>query len=117
LVSSDVAIKRESPLTFHYKLLEGSYVSDIVLTSEQVAANFTTKEGILAELQEMSKTLEETIQSSTERKASVDKLIMRLLAQATMDADKENVDDNTEDVVDKDTSDKEDEDTEDNVDI
>jgi hypothetical protein len=91
LVSSNVASKRESPLTFLYKLLTGSHVPDIVLASEQEAASSTTKEGILAELQEMSKTMEETIWSSTERKASVDKMIMSLSAQASMDADKENL--------------------------
>jgi len=33
LVSADVASRREFPLNFHYKLLAGSHVPDIVLTS------------------------------------------------------------------------------------
>jgi len=74
----DVVSKRESPMSLHYRLFAGTHVSAIVVTSGQGVGSSTSKEGILAELKEISKTLEETIKSSTERKISVDNLINAL---------------------------------------
>jgi len=71
LVSTDVACKRESPLSLHYKLFKGTHVPDIVMTSRNEIANSTSKNGVLAEMKEMSKALDE-------RKISGDKMIMAL---------------------------------------
>lgn len=61
LVSTDVVSKRESPLSLHYKLFGGKHVTKIVMTSDRGATSSTSNAGILSELKEMSKTLEETI--------------------------------------------------------
>jgi len=76
-----VASKRESPLSLHFRLFEETHVPDIVMTSGQEAARLTTKEGVIVKLKVMSKTLEETIKSNTERKISVDNLIKALTTQ------------------------------------
>jgi len=68
LVSTDVASKRESPLSLHYKLFTGKHVPDIVMTSGKETDSATTKEVIIKELKAMFRTLEETIRISTERK-------------------------------------------------
>lgn len=81
LVSTDVASKRESPISFHYKLFKGIHVLYIVKTSNNEVRRSTSKDGILAELKDMSMTLEETIKASTRRKKNVDKMILALLAQ------------------------------------
>jgi len=78
LTENDVACKRESPLSLHHKLFQGTNVTDIVITSINENASSTSKEGICKELKAMSKTLEETIRTSTERKISVDKMILTL---------------------------------------
>jgi hypothetical protein len=81
LVSTNVTSKRESPFSMYFKLFAGTHVSDIVVTSGKEAASSTSKEGIIGELKFVSMSLEETIKSSTERKTSVDKLIMALTNQ------------------------------------
>ncbi|XP_024636309.1 uncharacterized protein [Medicago truncatula] len=81
LVSTDVVRKRKSPISLHPKLFTDTHVTDIAVTSEQEAAISTSKEGILAELQEMSKTLEETIKSSVERKLHVYNLIQSIITK------------------------------------
>jgi len=81
LVSGDVVSKRESPLSLHYKLFAGTHVPDIVLTFDKEAVSSTSKEGIVEELKVMSKTLEETIRTSIERKINVDKMIVALSNQ------------------------------------
>jgi len=57
LVSNDVVSKRESPLSSHYKLVKGTHVPDIVMTSNNEVARSTSKDGILAEPKDMSRTL------------------------------------------------------------
>jgi hypothetical protein len=79
LVSVDVVSKRESHISLHYKLFAGKHVADVVMTSE--ATSSTSKACILVELKEVSKDFGETIRSSTERKASVDNLIIALSAK------------------------------------
>ena len=81
LVSTDVASKRESPLSLHYKLYKGTHVPDIDMTSRNEISNPTSKNGFLAEMKEMSKALEETIRINTKWKISVDKMIMALSAK------------------------------------
>jgi hypothetical protein len=78
LAENDVASKRESPFSLHYKLFAGTHVPDIVMRSWKEIASSTSKEGIIEELKAMSKTLEETIRTSTERKICVDKMIVVL---------------------------------------
>jgi len=78
LVSTNVASKRESPLSLHNKLFKGTHVPYIVMTSKNEIANSTSKNGVLAEMKEVSKALEETIKINTERKTSVEKLILAL---------------------------------------
>lgn len=67
-VGSYVVSKRESPMSLHYRLFAGTHIPYIVVRSRQEAGSSTSKEGIIVELKEMSKTLEETIKSSTKRK-------------------------------------------------
>jgi hypothetical protein len=86
LLTTDVASKRETLLSLHYKLFAGTHVPNIVVTPGQGAANLTSKEGILDELKDISKTLEETIRTSTERKISVDK-VTKALSNQKEDAD------------------------------
>jgi hypothetical protein len=81
LAENDVASKRESPFSLHYKLFAGTHVPDIVMRSGKEIASSTSKEGIIEELKAMSKTLEETIRTSTERKICVDKMIVVLSNQ------------------------------------
>ena len=81
LVSTDVASKKESPLSLHYKLFKGTHVPDIVVASRNETANSTSKNEVLDEMKEISKALEETIRISTERKISVDKMILALEAK------------------------------------
>lgn len=88
LVSSDIACKRESPISLHYKLYQGTHVPDIVITSRNETDKSTTKGGILAEMKEISKALEETIKISTIRKSSMDKLLVALsVKNGEMDKD------------------------------
>jgi len=78
LVSADVMSKRGSSL---YKLFARTHVPDIVVTSGKEVTSSTYKEGIIDELKFMSKSLEESIKSSTRKKISVDKLIVALSSQ------------------------------------
>jgi len=81
LVSDDVASKRESPLSLHYKPFTWKHVPDIVMTSGKEIASTTSKEGIVEELKAISKILEETIRISTKKKIIVDKMILVLSAK------------------------------------
>ncbi|MCI15306.1 envelope-like protein, partial [Trifolium medium] len=48
LISFDVTCKRESPLTLHYRLFEGTHVLDNVATSgKQTSGSMTRKEMIV----------------------------------------------------------------------
>lgn len=78
LVSSDVACKRKSPLSLHYKLFQGTHVTYIVITSGEKTDGATLKEGIVEELKAISNTLEETIEISSERKIYMDNMILAL---------------------------------------
>jgi hypothetical protein len=81
LVSGDVVSKRESPTSLHYKLFVGTHIPDFVVTSGKKTLSTTSKEDIIEGLRAMFKTLVETIKTSTERKISVDKMILVLSAQ------------------------------------
>lgn len=102
-----MASKRESPLSIHYRLFTRTHVPDIVVTSGKEAASSSSKEGIIEDLKVVFGSLEETIWSSTEKKISVDKLIVALPHQKE---DEDLVEDNVNVVGndDKDVGDNED---------
>ncbi|KAL5180198.1 hypothetical protein HKD37_01G001373 [Glycine soja] len=75
----DSVKKRESPLSLHYKLFEGTHVPDIVSTSGKAAASgAVSKDDLIAELKDTCKVLEATIKANTEKKMKLERLIKRL---------------------------------------
>ncbi|KAH1226021.1 hypothetical protein GmHk_11G032782 [Glycine max] len=75
----DSVKKRESPLSLHYKLFEGTHVPDIVSTSGKAAASgVVSKDDLIAELKDTCKVLEATIKANTEKKMELERLIKRL---------------------------------------
>ncbi|KAL5153640.1 hypothetical protein HKD37_19G053143 [Glycine soja] len=75
----DSVMKRESPLSLHYKLFEGTHVPDIVSTSGKAAASgAVSKDALIAELKDTCKVLEATIKATTEKKMEQERLIKRL---------------------------------------
>ncbi|KAH1232836.1 hypothetical protein GmHk_09G025411 [Glycine max] len=75
----DSVKKRESPLSLHYKLFEGTHVPDIVSTSGKAAASgAVSKDALIAELKDTCKVLEATIKATTEKKMELERLIKRL---------------------------------------
>ncbi|KAL5127271.1 putative pentatricopeptide repeat-containing protein [Glycine soja] len=76
---TDSVMKRESPLSLHYKLFEGTHVPDIVSTSGKAAASgAVSKDTLIAELKDTCKMLEATIKANTEKKMELERLIERL---------------------------------------
>ncbi|KAH1199413.1 hypothetical protein GmHk_18G052779 [Glycine max] len=76
---TDSVMKRESPLSLHYKLFEGTHVPDIVSTSGKAAASgAVSKDALIAELKDTCKALEATIKATTEKKMELELLIERL---------------------------------------
>ncbi|KAL5148392.1 hypothetical protein HKD37_13G035434 [Glycine soja] len=76
---TDSMMKRESPLSLHYKLFEGTHVPDIVSTSGKAAASgAVSKDALIAELKDTCKVLEATIKATTEKKMELERLIKRL---------------------------------------
>ncbi|KAL5153937.1 hypothetical protein HKD37_19G053402 [Glycine soja] len=69
---------RESPLSLHYKLFEGTHVPDIVSTSGKAASGAVSKDALIAELKDTCKVLEATIKATTEKKMELERLIERL---------------------------------------
>ncbi|KAK2402321.1 hypothetical protein QL285_051853 [Trifolium repens] len=73
--------KKPQVLSFDYKLFAGTHVPDIVFPKMKEAAEASSplpranKKDVLAELMQISKTLGETIKTSTARKQHVDNLI------------------------------------------
>ncbi|KAH1232756.1 hypothetical protein GmHk_09G025339 [Glycine max] len=79
LKNIDSVKKRESPLSLHYKLFEGTHVPDIVSTSGKAAASgAVSKDDLIAELKDTCKVLEATIKANTEKKMELERLIKRL---------------------------------------
>ncbi|KAL5187238.1 hypothetical protein HKD37_05G012953 [Glycine soja] len=75
----DSVMKRESPLSLHYKLFEGTHVPDIVSTSGKAAASgAVSKDALIAELKDTCKVLEATSKATTEKKMELERLIKRL---------------------------------------
>ncbi|KAH1198424.1 hypothetical protein GmHk_18G052011 [Glycine max] len=76
---TDSVMKRESPLSLHYKLFEGTHVPDIVSTSGKAAASgAVSKDALIAELKDTCKVLEATIKANTEKKMELERMITRL---------------------------------------
>ncbi|KAH1233428.1 hypothetical protein GmHk_09G025875 [Glycine max] len=80
---TDSVMKRESPLSLHYKLFEGTHVPDIVSTSvstsgKAAASGAVSKDALIAELKDTCKVLEATIKATTEKKMELELLIKRL---------------------------------------
>ncbi|KAH1266245.1 hypothetical protein GmHk_01G001776 [Glycine max] len=79
---TDSVMKRESPLSLHYKLFEGTHVPDIVSTSvstsgKAAASGAVSKDALIAELKDTCKVLEATIKATTEKKMELELLIKR----------------------------------------
>ncbi|KAL5142392.1 hypothetical protein HKD37_09G025581 [Glycine soja] len=76
---TDSVKKRESALSLHYKLFEGTHVPDIVSTSGKAAASgAVSKDALIAKLKDTCKVLEATIKATTEKKMELERLIKRL---------------------------------------
>ncbi|KAL5191488.1 hypothetical protein HKD37_04G010762 [Glycine soja] len=80
---TDSVMLRESPLSLHYKLFEGTHVPDIVSTSvstsgKAAASGAVSKDALIAELKDTCKVLEATIKATTEKKMELELLIKRL---------------------------------------
>ncbi|XP_057418623.1 uncharacterized protein LOC130712824 [Lotus japonicus] len=89
-----------------YRLFAGPHVPDIVLSAARgstsasgTKAPGSSKEDVVAELQEISKTLQETIQSCNLRKLNVDQLI-KALTEVSAIAEEEVVEEETENAED-----------------
>ncbi|KAK2381627.1 hypothetical protein QL285_069218 [Trifolium repens] len=95
LYSNEVPTKKPQILSFDYKLFAGTHVPDIVFLKTKKAAEASgsmlraNKKDVLAELMQISKTLGETIKTSTVRKQHVDNLI-----KSIQDADAEGEENN-----------------------
>ena len=101
LISSHAACKRESPISLHYKLFTGKYVPDSVMTFGKKSTSSTSRTGIIAELKDTCKTLDETIKACTEKKSRLEILINALSeedAEGNLDGDKEEYNEVEEDV-------------------
>ncbi|KAH1203406.1 hypothetical protein GmHk_17G049664 [Glycine max] len=86
---TDSVMKRESPLSLHYKLFEGTHVPDIVSTSGKAAASgAVSKDALIAELKDACKVLEATIKANTEKKMELERLIKRL-SESGIDVEEE----------------------------
>lgn len=75
------SVKKEFPLTLHYKMFGGAHVPDIVLTSSQVPSVVTFKKGIMATLKETCREQDESIRTSTARKIQLESLIKALMEE------------------------------------
>ncbi|KAL5133686.1 hypothetical protein HKD37_03G006976 [Glycine soja] len=89
---TDSVMKRESPLSLHYKLFEGTHVPDIVSTSvstsgKAAASGAVSKDALIAELKDTCKVLEATIKATTEKKMELELLIKRLSESGIDDED------------------------------
>ncbi|XP_050890881.1 uncharacterized protein LOC127096340 [Lathyrus oleraceus] len=100
LISSDASCKRESPFSLHYRLFTRKYVPNTVMTSGKETASSTSKYGIISELKDNCKALDETIKTCTEKKIRLESLIKALTKEGThgnMVGDVEEEEENEED--------------------
>ncbi|XP_050895125.1 uncharacterized protein LOC127101718 [Lathyrus oleraceus] len=78
LISSNVACKRESPLSLHYRLFTGKHAPDIVMTFGKETDSSISKDGMIVELEDTCKALDETIKTCTKNKIRLESLIKAL---------------------------------------
>ncbi|XP_057452469.1 uncharacterized protein LOC130744298 [Lotus japonicus] len=106
LQADEAPSKKGLPLNFDYRLFAGTHVPDIVMNAPKDGPGAsgtkgvagTGKDDILAELKEISKTLQATIQASKVRKHNVDQLNKML--DATVDDEvSDHADDKDEEVA------------------
>ena len=71
---------QDPPLSLHNRLFTGKHVPYIVMTSEQAPFRPTNRTGILVELKDTCKILDETIKSFTERKSKIE-MFMKALSK------------------------------------
>ncbi|KAK2368847.1 hypothetical protein QL285_082014 [Trifolium repens] len=87
LYPDEAPTKKPQVLSFDYKLFAGTHVLDIVFPKMKEAAEASdsmpraNKEDVLAELIQISKTLEQTIKISTARKNHMDNLIKSIMEE------------------------------------
>ncbi|KAK2369594.1 hypothetical protein QL285_082716 [Trifolium repens] len=87
LYPDEAPTQKPQVLSFDYKLFAGTHVPDIVFPKMKEAAEASdsmpraNKEDVLAELIQISKTLEQTIKTSTARKNHVDNLIKSIMEE------------------------------------
>ncbi|KAK2363204.1 hypothetical protein QL285_088211 [Trifolium repens] len=87
LYPDEAPTKKPQVRSFDYKLFAGTHVPDIVFPKMKEAAEASgsmpraNKEDVLAELMQISKTLGETIKTSTARKIHVDNLIKSIMEE------------------------------------
>lgn len=55
LLPIDSVEKRDSPLSIHYKLIAGTHVPDIIMTSSQVPGRATSKKSVITQLKDTCK--------------------------------------------------------------
>ncbi|XP_050914645.1 uncharacterized protein LOC127129524 [Lathyrus oleraceus] len=89
LCSNDLPNRRKPFLSMHYKLLEGSHVEDIIMTSTMKKPS--SKSGTVAELKETCKELGEGIRVATARKQSLEALIASLEQTESENIENDNV--------------------------
>lgn len=82
LNSVDAASKRESPLSLHYILFTETHVLDIILTSSKESASSTSKDGLIAELKDTYKALDDIIKTCTKSNIGLERLIKYLAEES-----------------------------------
>ncbi|XP_057447913.1 uncharacterized protein LOC130739593 [Lotus japonicus] len=101
--------KKPQPLKFNYRMFTGPHVPDIMISASRGTASASDtkppgsrKEDIVAELQEVSKTLQNTIQACRVRKLNVDQLI-KALTEVPAAVEEEEVEEEAENAEDENT--------------
>ncbi|XP_058765612.1 uncharacterized protein LOC131639128 [Vicia villosa] len=96
----DIMCKRESPLSFHYKLLQGKHVPNVVMTSAE-----TSKSGASARKSEIISMLKETCKELEYRKTTLEKLISTMEMEEHEEfADTEEMEDRDEQEVEEESA-------------
>ncbi|XP_057429843.1 uncharacterized protein LOC130722964 [Lotus japonicus] len=91
LRDDEVEISKGTPITMDHRLFTGSHVPDIAVPTGRISASASAsgvqsgKGAIIAELEEVSKALQDTIRISTGRKLKVDELLQRLKDEETQE--------------------------------
>lgn len=84
-------MKREVPLSLHYKLFGGAYVPDIVTTSSPTSTPATSIQTLIQQLKDTCKELDGVISTSTARKFKLEFLIKSLTREEAQQVGKDNV--------------------------